>query len=173
MGEKFVRWDLARLVDQVRSVCEVHANGCWVWRYRGHLSDRYPEITINRTRKSVARRLLELTTGEVGDVARHRCDNPPCCNPDHLLWGTQSDNVHDALERGRRPRRQERKPKPRTAPALARGSRHGRARFTEPEVLAIRDMHSAGTSVYRIARDTGASKRTIQMIVTRITWTHI
>jgi len=35
----------------------------------------------------------------------HRCDNPPCCNPDHLFLGTQADNVADmiAKKRGRMP----------------------------------------------------------------------
>lgn len=36
-----------------------------------------------------------------GLVVRHSCDNPPCCNPDHLLIGTQQDNVNDMIERGR------------------------------------------------------------------------
>lgn len=33
--------------------------------------------------------------------ARHTCDNPPCVNPEHLLEGTQADNVADAVARGR------------------------------------------------------------------------
>lgn len=31
----------------------------------------------------------------------HRCDNPPCVNPNHLLPGTQKQNIQDASERGR------------------------------------------------------------------------
>lgn len=40
---------------------------------------------------------------ELGDdeVARHDCDNPPCCNPDHLVPGSVLDNNHDAIARGR------------------------------------------------------------------------
>lgn len=37
---------------------------------------------------------------EEGEVVRHRCDNKPCINPEHLLIGTKSDNAKDAVERG-------------------------------------------------------------------------
>lgn len=28
------------------------------------------------------------------------CNNPPCCNPDHLEVGTQQDNVNDRTKAG-------------------------------------------------------------------------
>jgi HNH endonuclease len=36
-----------------------------------------------------------------GRVVRHSCDNPRCINPDHLVLGSQADNLMDARVRGR------------------------------------------------------------------------
>lgn len=38
-----------------------------------------------------------------GKVVRHKCDNPTCVRPSHLVLGSPVDNFNDALKRGRRP----------------------------------------------------------------------
>ena len=45
----------------------------------------------------------QVAHGEIpkGLYVLHHCDNPPCCNPDHLFAGTPQDNVDDMRSKGR------------------------------------------------------------------------
>ncbi len=42
--------------------------------------------------------------GEIEDGMQvlHKCDTPSCCNPDHLMIGSNQDNIDDAVAKGRR-----------------------------------------------------------------------
>lgn len=83
---------------------------CWVWpgykNARGY--GRFTFITQDGSRFSFATHRLsyELFVGpiEPGLFACHRCDNPPCCQPNDLFPGTPLDNVNDMLRKGRWPR---------------------------------------------------------------------
>lgn len=77
-------------------------SGCWEWQ---NCTDRlgYGQVSRLSSGESLAHRLsYRIFKGSVdGLVIRHTCDNPPCCNPDHLLGGTQGDNLYDAVQKGR------------------------------------------------------------------------
>jgi hypothetical protein len=97
-----------------------------------------------------------------GLVVRHRCDNPPCINPEHLELGTHADNVRDRVERGR-----ERHPNP------ARGERHGMAKLTAGQVEAIRKEYvyrSPTHNTYALAKKYGVSQRLITKILNGDLW---
>ena len=49
------------------------------------------------------RMAYRLYVGEPGDLfVCHHCDTPLCVNPDHLFLGTATDNIRDAMRKGRR-----------------------------------------------------------------------
>lgn len=52
----------------------------------------------------IHRQIMEMVHGAdaiKGKVVMHLCDNPACYRYDHLRIGTQADNIHDMMEKGR------------------------------------------------------------------------
>lgn len=79
----------------------VESNGCLEWQ--GSKRGGYGRVTTQGKGWTVIRLLWTLLHGEIpeGSVIRHTCDNPACCNPEHLTIGTQGDNMEDRFRRGR------------------------------------------------------------------------
>jgi HNH endonuclease len=76
---------------------DVTTSGCHEWR--GARNDLgYALLNHHR----VSRIVYQDTHGTLPKVVRHTCDNPPCIRRDHLLGGTQTQNMRDMDERGRR-----------------------------------------------------------------------
>ena len=73
---------------------------CWEWTGNRD-PDGYGRIGFSGRTQLVHRVAYLLEYGVMPPVVRHRCDNPPRCNPRHLLAGTQADNMRDVKERRR------------------------------------------------------------------------
>lgn len=78
-------------------------NGCWSWLGSTNKLG-YGQLGYQNRRVTAHRLSYELNKGEIpaGQIVRHACDNPNCCNPDHLILGTHQDNADDRKARGRK-----------------------------------------------------------------------
>ena len=130
---------------------------CWPWTGCRHYKG-YGRIQSQRRSVSAPRALWALVHGPIpaGYCICHTCDNPPCMNMRHWFLGTVGDNYADMRAKGR-----ERK---------ALGERHGLARLTKADVLAIRASDEPERA---IAAKHGVALRTIQHVRSRATWRHI
>lgn len=103
---------------------------------------------------------FERANGPVPDGLHvcHRCDNPPCVNPDHLFAGTNTQNRHDSVSKARH----------------ARGDGHGRGRLTSADVIRIRELAASGeVSDADLATQFGIRQQQISKIVTGARWRHL
>jgi hypothetical protein len=102
------KWTDEMYLAKLRRSCQVDERGCWI--YQGFLNAcRFKTgagygYTCYRGKNWRNNRLAYfLTKGPIpeGLIVRHTCDVPACCNPDHLILGTQKDNIRDGISRGR------------------------------------------------------------------------
>ncbi len=127
---------------------------CWEWK--ACKTKGYGLIRIEGKNIKAHRVSLQIKLGREiveGLVAKHCCDNPSCVNPNHLTEGTQSENLKEAYERGRR--------------VLS-------SKLTKTDVLEIREIYKEGLLTQKeIAELYGISESPLSYIVNRKSWSHI
>lgn len=71
--------------------------------YTGYTDDNGYGVMTYRGRSHKAHRLMMTAFTDIpqGMVVMHSCDNPSCIHPSHLRIGTQRENVHDCIQKGR------------------------------------------------------------------------
>ena len=142
--------DLVRFWSKV-----TRSDGCWEWQaYRD--ARGYGKFGVGMGCYLAHRLSHFIATGT--DPGRlhvcHRCDNPPCVNPDHLFLGTARDNSHDreAKGRGNQPR----------------GLANGRAKLSDDDVRGIRRMIRQGFTHRATADEFGVSESYVSNIISGI-----
>jgi hypothetical protein len=133
-------------------------SGCWLWTGAANRFGRgYVGVPVQGppwSKMALAHRvMLQETTGKSGEglCACHKCDNPACVNPDHLYWGTLSQNSQDSVNRGRG-----------KSSVLVAG-----------DIPKIVSRLKAGERYASIAKDYGVTKDSIGNISRGQRWSHI
>lgn len=77
--------------------------GCWLWLKAKKL-DGYGNLKYNKKVCIAHRVSYEVFVGNIppNTLVLHTCDVPSCINPHHLFLGTQSDNMNDMVQKGRK-----------------------------------------------------------------------
>ena len=77
-------------------------NRCWIWQGSKY-KNNYGK-TVWGGKQYYAHRMSYIIFKDLilnNQVVRHICDNKLCVNPEHLIIGTQSDNILDCVKRNR------------------------------------------------------------------------
>lgn len=154
---------VASLEDRFfRHVSPCPITGCWWWAGAcnpagyGHMVDEFP----SRKKVRATRVSYELHFGPSLRTLHvmHKCDQPTCVNPSHLVLGTQSENMRDKVAKGR-----DRSP-------VFRGEDHAMSKLRADDVLVIRD--SVGP-LSEMADRFGVTQALVSMIRKRKIWRHL
>lgn len=138
---------------------------CWEWVKSVSTTKKpwlrmcgYPSVQFQDGNHRPHRVIWRMVNGPIpeGFCILHRCDNPKCCNPNHLFLGTIADNNRDCERKRRRTR--------------VPGERNGLAKLTDEQVLAIR---SSSLNVHTLAFRYGVHFSTIYRIRNRERWRHL
>jgi len=131
---------------------------CWEWQgtlaHNGYgLYAPLPGVLLKAHRIAYT-----LTNGEIpkGLFICHKCDNPKCCNPNHLFAGTPADNMQDKVNKGRQ--------------SSLPGTNNGNAKLTEAQIKAI--YHDPRTNK-EIANEYNIVPSYVSQIKLKKIWKHI
>lgn len=140
------------------------ADDCWPWK--GYVNKGgYGRTWING-KGYYAHRVIfnlyhsgklpfEAPENKLGEgFLRHKCDNPICCNPGHLLLGTQQDNIDDKVRRGRQHQ-------------WGGGIGSPRAKLSAEQVTELRRKKGAGVTTKELMKEYDLGKATVNQIVSR------
>lgn len=87
-----------------------NAEDCWEWTgskvNKGYGKYNASKDKSGKRRQMNAHRMAYMLANDITELPKHifvlhKCDNPPCVNPNHLFPGTNRENVRDMWAKGR------------------------------------------------------------------------
>lgn len=139
----------------------VKTETCWL--FNGGKTKDYGVLNDGNGNNVRANRFSwELHNGPIphGLWVLHKCDNPPCVNPDHLFLGDRSANMKDAAAKGRLDQQ--------TNPLRRRAAM---ATLTLAEAATVKREYTAGGITLQALGDRyGVTKSAIWRIVRDLNW---
>lgn len=153
-------------------------DACWEWTgWRDRAG--YGRFSVEGRPRLAHRVSVQLAGRPIpaGLVVLHRCDNPPCVRPDHLVVGTLADNNRDCAAKGRHGAFVPTPPRgadwAAAHPRILRGEEIRQAKLREDDVRQIRAMRRAGQTLREIGDRFGVSQATVHRVVHRAGWAHV
>lgn len=142
-------------------------NECWEWTASKNKKG-YGEFWLENKPHFHAHKVAWiLTNGDISDemCVCHTCDNPSCCNPNHLFLGTNQDNVDDKMKKGR------------WNSTFLYGKDHPQhggnspySKLTESDVREIRNLREQGYTLRALAKQFGVTHGVINNILQGRKW---
>lgn len=133
-------------------------SGCWEWN-KCRFGQGYGVVRISGKNKRANRISLEFKLGreiQPGFLSCHTCNNPPCCNPEHLFEGTLQENMDDKVRCNRQPK----------------GATNGNSKLTEPQVITIKSLKGVRPGP-DVAKEFGVKPPCIYKIWKGQKWKHV
>lgn len=127
------------------------SEGCW--NFTGNPSHKYGRMRINGRQWLAHLASWVIHGGQLKPekVLAHSCDNPKCVRPDHLEFKTQSENIQDAVDRGRIVHKS--------------GEQNDFSKLKDVEIIEIRNhLKNKTKSIKEIAKEKGVTFQCIYRI---------
>lgn len=139
---------------------------CWEWQANRSIAG-YGKYKVSGEKRLAHRLLFIQLYGAIPSdiMVCHKCDNPACCNPNHLWAGTAKDNIQDMIKKGRANKSRN--------GIYPRGSEHWQAKLSETDIPTIRERLLSGELKSSIAKSYGITVTPLRQIELGITWKHI
>ena len=142
------------------------SRGCWVWMgakdncgygvvYRDGKNQQCHRVSKEL---SLNRPLVPATKKLTGELVLHTCDTPACVNPDHLVLGTQADNIKDRDQKRR----------------TSLGESRPAAKLTDEKVLRLRRLYKRKKkTILELSTMFRISYATTWCVVREKSWRHL